>query len=360
MLPGNTNWLIKNKLMVGGLPRDKKAFDQIKLSGITVFINLMRKTEYQSDKKKPKFDYRDKDHENIEYYNYQITDMKTLPDNEMIKIANNVVKFLKENKKVYIHCLGGNGRTGALAGIVLHMLYPDMTYKQIIHELQDNHKTRKHAPNDSTPQTSTQYNQLHRIITGKDDIFFYHDTDGSYVLSNLYYRPKKNKKAISLFTVGKNNWYSSESYYQAQKFLGKNSTKYDLEYADIINASDTGGKAFHLGKMKRSSRPMNVDGKNVNTIIKDYKSLVKLRPDWDLSSGRFMGIALVAKFAQNEDLFKYLLGTGNKKLVEYSPTDKYWATYWDKKGENMLGKSLMKVRECFRQHEKLFLLHFKK
>mgnify|MGYP001068367804 CR=1 FL=1 len=45
MIPDNTNWLIHNKILVGGLPQNEKSFQQIKENGITIFINLMRKTE---------------------------------------------------------------------------------------------------------------------------------------------------------------------------------------------------------------------------------------------------------------------------------------------------------------------------
>jgi predicted NAD-dependent protein-ADP-ribosyltransferase YbiA (DUF1768 family) len=46
-----------------------------------------------------------------------------------------------------------------------------------------------------------------------------------------------------------------------------------------------------------------------------------------------MMIGLLAKFTQNKDLFKQLMDTGDKKIVEYSPNnDYYWATYWDHEG----------------------------
>ena len=62
------------------------------------------------------------------------------------------------------------------------------------------------------------------------------------------------------------------------------------------------------------------------------------------------------KFTQNENLKKQLLATGNKVLVEGSPYDKIWGVgikYDDPlilnesnwRGENLLGKALMKVRE---------------
>lgn len=63
-----------------------------------------------------------------------------------------------------------------------------------------------------------------------------------------------------------------------------------------------------------------------------------------------MIIGLFAKFTQNEELYNRMLSTGNARLVEYSPVDKYWGTYWDKVGQNKLGHCLMKVRDCLRLH----------
>ena len=358
MIPDNSNWLIKNKILIGGLPQDKKAFDAIKAEGITVFINLMRKTEYQGAKKKPKFDYRDeKNRKGIEYHNYQITDMKTLSDEKMVEIAQQVVNDTKNGKKVYVHCLGGHGRTGVVAGLILHIEYPDMSYTDILKKLNELHRTRKFKPNVGTPQTSSQFDQLHRLITGKDDILFYNDTDKNFVFSNLYYRQNKKGKDRILFTVGGKSYCSSEAYYQAQKFIG---SKYNEEYADLIAKSETGGIAFHLGRMKPSAYPLKVDGININTVISKYKSLATIRDDWDDAQDRVMTIAVLAKFTQNKDLLKALLKTGDKKLVEYSPKgDKYWATFWDKEGKNKLGKLLMKLRGCLRHHKKELLKHIK-
>ncbi len=66
------------------------------------------------------------------------------------------------------------------------------------------------------------------------------------------------------------------------------------------------------------------------------------------------------KFSQNEELKNFLLSTNNKILAEASPYDKIWgigigqddkdAYNIDKwKGENLLGKALMKVREELRK-----------
>jgi hypothetical protein len=65
--------------------------------------------------------------------------------------------------------------------------------------------------------------------------------------------------------------------------------------------------------------------------------------------------ASIAKFAQNEELKKFILGTGERVLVEASPVDKVWGiglaaddekasnpNLW--KGDNLLGFALMEAR----------------
>jgi ribA/ribD-fused uncharacterized protein len=64
----------------------------------------------------------------------------------------------------------------------------------------------------------------------------------------------------------------------------------------------------------------------------------------------------VAKFAQNDELRRYLLSTGSRVLVEASPLDRVWGiglaeddqwatapSRW--RGKNLLGLALLKVRE---------------
>jgi ribA/ribD-fused uncharacterized protein len=71
----------------------------------------------------------------------------------------------------------------------------------------------------------------------------------------------------------------------------------------------------------------------------------------------------VAKFGQNDDLRAYLLGTGNRVLVEASPLDRVWGiglTADDERarspdrwlGLNLLGYALMDAREKLRKDDK--------
>lgn len=77
---------------------------------------------------------------------------------------------------------------------------------------------------------------------------------------------------------------------------------------------------------------------------------------WDDNKFHIMCTALTAKFSQNPELLKCILATNNMILVEASPFDKIWGIGMDFKeavqteqakwrGENLLGKALMKVRD---------------
>ncbi len=56
----------------------------------------------------------------------------------------------------------------------------------------------------------------------------------------------------------------------------------------------------------------------------------------------------MAKFLQHSDLKEILLNTGDSHLIENAPWDSYWGIGKDGNGKNMLGKTLMKVRNDIR------------
>lgn len=62
--------------------------------------------------------------------------------------------------------------------------------------------------------------------------------------------------------------------------------------------------------------------------------------NWELIKLSIMKKGLRTKFLQNPDLRKKLIETGNARIHEDSPTDKFWGV----KGSDHLGKLLMEVR----------------
>lgn len=78
---------------------------------------------------------------------------------------------------------------------------------------------------------------------------------------------------------------------------------------------------------------------------------------WNQYKECFMFNACYAKFSQNDKLKDFLLSTDNREIVEASPVDNIWGIGFssdnvmeniDKWGQNLLGKTLMKVRAVLR------------
>lgn len=82
---------------------------------------------------------------------------------------------------------------------------------------------------------------------------------------------------------------------------------------------------------------------------------------WNIHREQKTFTGLLEKFKQNEHLSKVLIDTGNRELVEASPTDRIWGIglaesdprIFNKSewlGRNILGEILMKVRSQLRKN----------
>ena len=74
---------------------------------------------------------------------------------------------------------------------------------------------------------------------------------------------------------------------------------------------------------------------------------VKLRPDWETIKTELMEKIVREKFRQNPQLAAMLINTGDRKLIEGNTWhDTFWGVDASTgKGENHLGKILMKIRD---------------
>jgi len=134
---------------------------------------------------------------------------------------------------------------------------------------------------------------------------------------------------------------SSEHGYQLSKFT-------DEWYREQI-------KTIKTPNMSRELASQKIKGGYVwrtalNTIIQEsIERKVEIREDWDKIKDSIMYDIVLAKFTQNEKPRKLLLSTEEKEIVENSPYDSYWGCGRDKKGQNKLGKILMRVRDDLRK-----------
>lgn len=76
---------------------------------------------------------------------------------------------------------------------------------------------------------------------------------------------------------------------------------------------------------------------------------VVLRDDWEHVKDGIMFDIVLSKFVSNPVLKKLLLDTGDEELIEGNTwNDTYWGVY-NGKGQNHLGKILMKVRSLLKE-----------
>lgn len=137
------------------------------------------------------------------------------------------------------------------------------------------------------------------------EINFY-STKGEYgFLSNFYQ---------STFFIHEADYPTIEHYYQSKK-----SIDFPLEF--WISCAPTAYAAMKAGRECLRTKQFD--------------------PDWDTKKVNVMLTGLRAKFTQNKELADKLLATGDAILHEDSPTDMFWG----KKGQDMLGKLLMQIRE---------------
>lgn len=73
--------------------------------------------------------------------------------------------------------------------------------------------------------------------------------------------------------------------------------------------------------------------------------------DWEEHKEEYLETAVRAKFDSNPDLIKKLLKTGNLPLINNVTHLDEWIGVRKGKGENMLGKVLMKLREEYSEKE---------
>ena len=117
------------------------------------------------------------------------------------------------------------------------------------------------------------------------------------------------------------SWPTTEHYFQGLKFTD------DPDYMEEIRRAKNARTAASLGRSR--AHP--------------------LREDWEEVKDDVMYVAVKAKFSQHQELKDLLLSTGEARLVEHTGNDAYWGDGGDGSGRNMLGLTLMRVRDELRE-----------
>jgi len=274
---------------------------------------------------------------NLNYIKYSIADTK-IPTNIQTfnNFISNLLTKLKQNKKLYVHCRGGAGRSG-LVCVILLKLYLKIELKEAYNKVKTAFYQRKNLSAKmlklGAPQTKLQYRFVNDYFS--DKIKFYSKNEPYFEFSNFY--PIK-------LTIDDKEYASSEHYYQASKYMHVNKTKYN-DLVELIRTQSTAGKAYYLAKMtKRTQYKWQIQ---LNQLIEKYSDC-KIDPDWENKKMKVMKKVLLIKFS-NSKLKELLLSTNNKEIIENSPRDYFWGCGRDNSGRNELGKMLMQIREKLKE-----------
>jgi len=146
-------WVIPDKFLAGPYPRgwqDEviiKKIDTLLEADITLFINLTELGESPSyaELLYQRAEIYGKD---VVHWNASIIDWGTTTIKHMIEILDKIDESLENDKHVYVHCLGGIGRTGTVVGcyLVRHGMQADNALRQIAEWRKDIPAGRMRSP----------------------------------------------------------------------------------------------------------------------------------------------------------------------------------------------------------------------
>lgn len=88
-------------------------------------------------------------------------------DEKVVELVEDMERRLKNGEKIFIHCRGGHGRTGTIIAILIGKLFELEAYDALekTQQFHDHRADVKKKPGVySCPETSTQTNQVYRIL----------------------------------------------------------------------------------------------------------------------------------------------------------------------------------------------------
>jgi predicted NAD-dependent protein-ADP-ribosyltransferase YbiA (DUF1768 family) len=210
-----------------------------------------------------------------------------------------IIKSLKDNQKMYIHCKGGHGRSGIVVACVL-CLYLKIPPEYALDLTRFYHQQRKEMRDKwrriGSPQTTLQKEVVFKLF---QPVYF--NSKVNVFLSNSF------KHSIHLGLLG--TFQNIEAAYQALK-----------------NPKDS----VYTEKLKQEKTIVGIKALGKST---------KLRADWDTVKEDAMYRLLKQKFEDDE--LKTRLANTYLGPIIYLSTGK---TFWKNKDTNKLGKLLQRVR----------------
>ena len=298
------SYFLKDKAIFGSYPTQETVYD-LEKKGVKYFINLT----YPEEKLIKEYET------NNNIINFPIQDRKVPNDiisfSKLIVNISNIIKDLKENELIYIHCKGGHGRSGILVACLLCYIFKISPLESIelttkYHNNRSNMKEKWREI--GSPQTFFQKNFVCK--TFKPIYFFKANKIGNSVgFSNF------SLHDVNIDNLG--TFHTSEAAFQT--FKNRNNRDYVL-------------------KQQNTKSPF---------ISKLLGSKIKNNDYFNKNKENIMYNILLQKFTQHSDIKQKLLESGLRPIIYTSKSDYFWGIGNNNTGRNILGKLLEKLRLHF-------------
>lgn len=149
---------------MGRCPRSEAQLSPILDVGVTLIINLTTPSEDLGYEVPSAYG-------NVEVIHFPIPDRRIRNDRQTLEFVKEYGSKVRDNV-TYVHCKGGLGRTGVIAGLFLSVLTGDRDYGRVCASLSDGLERRKYklhaiekmAVRYKSPQTEQQRSQLKRLL----------------------------------------------------------------------------------------------------------------------------------------------------------------------------------------------------
>lgn len=154
-----TNWAIPGQLLIGAYPLE---FIEEIASECDTIVCLMEESDADNF---GQYISIMNGLAGTEFIHLPIPDRSVVDDATLIQYASKVIRRLRKGKRVYVHCLGGKGRTGTLVGVVLGLFYNLSSTKALqCLRLGFSQRVDKGTRAPRIPQTRAQIQQIRRIL----------------------------------------------------------------------------------------------------------------------------------------------------------------------------------------------------
>lgn len=164
-------WVLAGRFRAGEYPGsidDDEAIQKIRWlmdAGINYFLDITQPGEYglkPYDKFLP--DKGDSDRQEIIHCQMAVKDFSIPRQEGMIEILDTIDKALAEGRNIYLHCLGGKGRTGNVVGC--YLVRHGMTGEEALEKIQE---LRSDIAGESaqSPETEEQRRMVLEWIKGR-------------------------------------------------------------------------------------------------------------------------------------------------------------------------------------------------